>query len=45
MLNDPIILGLLFVMVAGISGAILVAFMVKFFERRDRRQAGRNPNS
>jgi hypothetical protein len=45
MLNDPIILGLLFVMVAGISGASLVVLMVKFFERRDRRRAGQNPTS
>jgi hypothetical protein len=44
MFDDPLALGFLVVTVAGISGAILVALMVKFFERRDRRQPGRNPN-
>jgi hypothetical protein len=45
MFDNPINLGLFFVMVAGISGAIVVVLMVKFFERRDRRQAGRNHHS
>jgi hypothetical protein len=45
MFNDPFNLGLLAVALMGIGGAIFVAIMVKFFERRDRQQAGRNPHS
>ncbi|MCI0693804.1 hypothetical protein L0337_17580 [candidate division KSB1 bacterium] len=45
MFDDPGVLGFSVVIIAGISGAILVTLFVKFFERRDRRQAGRNPTS
>jgi hypothetical protein len=45
MFNDPFVLGPFVVMIAGISGAILVTLFVKFFERRDRRQARKNPTS
>ncbi|MDZ7290544.1 MAG: hypothetical protein ONB44_02835 [candidate division KSB1 bacterium] len=45
MFDDHLALGFLVVMVAGISSAILLVLMVKFIEKRDKRQAARKLNS